>query len=73
MDYLRLKMNNIFISQLEEEIKKEFPISYVLETKEHALNLNQYNQDNTKQLEDKNYINTIVSRYIKENERKNNF
>jgi len=66
-------MNNIFISQLEEEIKKEFPISYVLETKEHALNLNQYNQDNTKQLEDKNYINTIVSRYIKENERKNNF
>jgi len=57
-------MINPFISQLEEEISKEFPIPYVLETTQYALKLNKELKDDLLRVENKNYIERLTNAYI---------
>ena len=57
-------MINPYISQLEQEIKKEFPKTMVRETYELALQFNNYLKNAVKQQQDKNYIKKVYEEYL---------
>lgn len=57
-------MINPYISQLEEEIKKDFPLPLVRETYELSLQFNNYFKNTAKQQQDKNYIKKLYKEYL---------
>lgn len=58
-------MNNIFIAQLEDEISKSYALKYVDETYGFALKLNDACVDPLVKKDDREYIDRLMSVYVK--------